>query len=70
MSDISAIINRRGVRPTVKKVEAIMKIDAPKTRKQLRSFIGMVNYYRDMWPQRSHLLATLSSLTSSTTKWD
>ena len=64
------LINRRGVRPTVKKVEAIMKIDAPKTRKQLRSFIGMVNYYRDMWPQRSHLLAPLSSLTSSTAKWD
>jgi hypothetical protein len=41
------LINRRGVRPTVRKVEAIMKIDAPKTRKQLRSFIGMegmVNY--------------------------
>jgi hypothetical protein len=64
------LINRRGVRPTLKKVEAIMKIDAPKTRKQLRSFIGMVNYYRDMWPQRSHLLAPLSSLTSSTAKWD
>jgi RNase H-like domain found in reverse transcriptase/Reverse transcriptase (RNA-dependent DNA polymerase) len=64
------LINRRGVRPTVKKVEAIMKIDAPKTRKQLRSFIGMVNYYRDMWPQRSHLLAPLFSLTSSSAKRD
>jgi hypothetical protein len=64
------LITRRGIRPTVKKVEAIMKIDAPKIRKQLRSFIGMVNYYRDMWPQRSHLLAPLSSLTSSTAKWD
>ena len=64
------LINRRGVRPTLKKVEAIMKIDAPKTRKQLRSFIGMVNYYRDMWPQTSHLLAPLCSLTSSTAKWD
>jgi RNase H-like domain found in reverse transcriptase len=51
-------------------VEAIMKIDAPKTRKQLSSFIRMVNYYRDMWPQMSHQLAPLSSLTSSTAKWD
>jgi hypothetical protein len=66
------LINRKGVRPTMKKVEAIMKIYAPKTRKQLRSFIGMVNYfndYREMWPQRSHLLAPLSSLTSAKSKW-
>jgi Reverse transcriptase (RNA-dependent DNA polymerase) len=41
-------INRKGVRPTMKKGEAIIKIDAPNTRKQVRSFIGMVNYYRDM----------------------
>jgi len=63
------LINRKGVRPTMKKVEAIMNIATPKTRKQLRSFIGMVNYYRDMWPQRSHLLAPLSSLTSAKVKW-
>jgi hypothetical protein len=54
----------------MKKAEAIMKIDAPTTRKQLRSFIGMVNYYREMWPQRSHLLAPLSSLTSAKAKWN
>ena len=62
-------ISREGLRPSQKKVEAILQIEAPKTRKQLRRFIGMVNYYRDMWPQRSHLLAPLSSLTSSKVKW-
>jgi hypothetical protein len=62
------LINRKGVTPTMKKVEAIIKIDAPTTRKQLKSFIGVVIYYRDMWPQRSHLPASLSSLTSEKAK--
>jgi hypothetical protein len=39
------------------------------TEKELRCFIQMVNYYRDMWPLRSHLLAPLSSLTSAKIKW-
>ena len=63
------LINRQGVRPTTQKVKAILEISTPKTRKELRRFIGMVNYYRDMWPKRAHLLAPLSSQTSSKVKW-
>ena len=51
------------------KVEAMMNIAEPKNRKELRSFIGIINYYRDMWIRRSHVLAPLASLTSKTTKW-
>jgi len=29
----------------------------------------MVNYYRDMWKGRSHVLAPLTGLVSKTTKW-
>ena len=63
-------ITRNGIKPLSKKVEAINKIASPTTRKQLRSFIGMVNYYRDMWQGRSELLAPLSSLTSNKVKWE
>ena len=51
------------------KIKAIMNIDEPKNKKELRSFIGVVNYYRDMWVRRSHVLAPLAALTSKTTKW-
>ena len=37
-----------GVIPIPKKVEAIQALSVPKTRKQLRQFIGMINLYRDM----------------------
>ena len=47
-----------------------MHINMPKNRKELRSFIGIVNYYRDMWISRSHVLAPLlAALTSKTSKW-
>ena len=62
-------ITRQGIQPLTKKVEAILAIAQPKTKKQLRSFIGMVNFYRDVWPKRSELLAPLSSMTSKTAKF-
>jgi hypothetical protein len=62
-------IKRKGVRPTNKKVDAILKLEHPTTRKQLRTFIGMVNYYRDMWLARSEVLAPLTAMTSAKVKW-
>ena len=62
-------ITRNGLQPTKKKVDAITNMAAPKTIKQLRSFLGMVNYYRDMWVHRSDVLAPLSGMTSNTSKF-
>ena len=52
-----------------KKVEAMHNIAPPKNKRELRRFIGMVNYYRDMWIRRSHVLTPLTQLTSLTAKW-
>ena len=63
-------ISREGIQPMKKKVEAIMNIAEPKNRRELRGFIGTVNYYRDMWIKRSHVLAPLAALTSKNVKWE
>jgi hypothetical protein len=57
-------ISKQGVSPTTKKVNAITNIATPTNKRELRHFIGMVNYYRDMWIRRSHILAPLAALTS------
>ena len=62
-------ITRDHITPLPKKVEATQQIARPKNKKELPSFIGMVNYYRDSWIRRSDLLAPLSELTGKTAKY-
>lgn len=45
------------------------KIAVPTKKKQLRSFIGMTNYYRNTWIRRSDILAPLANITSKEAKW-
>ena len=63
------VINRKGILPHKQKVDAILQMKEPENRRALRRFLGMVNYYRDMWPQRSEILAPLTGLTSKKVKW-
>jgi hypothetical protein len=60
-------ITRDGIQPQPKKVEAILKLSPPKTECQLRHFLGMIDYYRYMWQNKSHMLAPLTGLVFSWT---
>ena len=57
-------VTRNGIQPTNKKLDAIINMMPPKNQKQVQAFIGLVNYYMDMWSRRSHLLHPLTTLTS------
>ena len=43
-------------------VEAILALTVSQNVKQLRRFLGMVQYYRDLWARRSEMLSPLTDL--------
>ena len=63
-------ITRQGIKPLPKKVEALQNIAPPKNKKQLQRFLGMVNYYCDMWIQQSEVLVPLTHFISSNIKFE
>jgi hypothetical protein len=56
------ILTRDGIKPQINKVQAILPIQPPTRVKQLRHFLGMVQYYHDLWARQSKMLALLTSL--------
>jgi len=63
------ILTLLGIKPVENKVKAMINLAAPRNLKQLRSFLGMINYYRDMWIRRAHILAPLHKLLKKGTRW-
>ena len=43
-------------------MQAILVLTPPENVKQLHRFLGMVQYYRDIWARHSEMLAPLTNL--------
>jgi hypothetical protein len=56
------ILTREGIKPQPKKVQAILALNLSNNVKELRHFLGMVQYYRDMWARGSEMLVPLTDL--------
>ena len=51
MSEVECLgqwITREGVKPMIDTVKTILGIQCPRKRKEIRRFMGMVNFYSDM----------------------
>jgi hypothetical protein len=44
-------------------------LDAPNNKKQLRRFLGFVNFYHQLWYHRSNIITPLAAITSDKTEW-
>ena len=53
-----------GMKPNPKKIQGIMDLTKPQTAKEMKSVIGMIQFYRDMWKCHSHILSPLIKASS------
>ena len=60
-------LTRAGFKPQVNKVQAILKLQPPRTVKQVRKLLGFINFYKDFIKDRSTILQPIVSLTKKST---
>ena len=63
-------ISEKGLQPTAQKLKAIVEAPAPNNVSQLKSFLGMINYYSKFLPNLSTQLAPLYSLLQKNQTWN
>ncbi|GAA49140.1 transposon Ty3-G gap-Pol polyprotein [Clonorchis sinensis] len=61
-------VNQDGISPTDDKLDAIRSFPLPTSFKQLKRFLGMINFYRRFIPKAASLLAPLTNLLSGNPK--
>ena len=57
------VITREKIRPQKKKIQGRLSVKEPTSTKQLQSFIGMINFYEEMWRSRAEILKQLMEKT-------
>eukprot|EP00834_Sanchytrium_tribonematis_P004886 NODE_265_length_11346_cov_0.635814.p2 type:complete len:335 gc:universal NODE_265_length_11346_cov_0.635814:5518-4514(-) len=63
------MLNSEGLQPDPAKVDDLLKLPRPKTRRQVRSVLGALNFFRRFIPQLSSVLQPLTRLTSEKVKF-
>ncbi len=60
------LINAKGIRNDPKKIAAFENIRYPINRKELESFLGLINYFREFIPNLAQMTASLEQLNINT----
>ena len=57
------VVSAKGISPNPDKCRVIKELPAPRDKKEVRSFLGMTNYYRQCMPDYAKIAAPLVTLT-------
>lgn len=68
VSYLGHLIGKGEIKPQVEKVKAVEIIPRPETKKQLRSFLGLIGWYRRFIPHCATVAAPLPDLTKKSNK--
>lgn len=63
------VVSREGIQTDPEKVAAILHVSPPKTRKEVRSFLGLLGWYRSFLPLYSEMTAPLTHLLKKGIRW-
>ena len=62
-------IDAEGLHPLESKIEAMVKVPQPRNVAELKSFLGMVNYYSKFLPNLSTTISPLYALLKKNSRW-
>ena len=69
ISYVGHIIGKDGLKPDLKKIEAVANMDAPKDKEALQRFLGMTTYLSKFIPNYSQVAAPLRIPLEKDTEW-
>ena len=69
MEYLGHVIDAQGIRTSPKKAQAIVDAPAPQNVQELRSFIGLINYYGKFIPDLATMLHPLHQLLRADQTW-
>ena len=63
------VVLREGVQPDLQKIKALPKMPAPKNKKEMQAFLGIINYFGKFSPGTAEVCKLLCKLTSCKSVW-
>ena len=64
------VINEHGTKPIPAKIESILSTETPRDKFKVRSYLGLLNFYRRYLPNLASVVAPLSALMKNHAKFD